>query len=139
MLLKSITIEKPSFAKVEGEWLPSDSKIPAKVRSDLERTGRGCVTVVLADNLLWIACDRQAKCIDLNQYEPFAVCYMTPAKGGGFIAIQAWPKGKQSGCTTILEFGIYSDRALEAAVRVAAKLESLLGYKLEQDRWGPDC
>lgn len=137
--MKSAIIKKSPFAKVGGNLKIKDSEIPKEIKDFLIKNRSRNITLAEDNGDLWVASKHQAKHIDLNDYKEFELCYMKPAKGGGFIAIQAWPREKGQSCISMIEFGRYTDQALESAAEVASQLESVLGYKLNQDYWGVDC
>lgn len=124
---------------MNGNIKIKDELIPIEVRSFLIENRSRHITLAEKDGFLWVASKHKAKKINLNEYKQFEVCYMKPAKGGGFVAIQAWPQEKGQGCTSIVGFGTYSEQALASAIEFASQLEPILGYKLNQDYWGVDC
>jgi hypothetical protein len=137
--MKSATIEKPAFAEVGGDLSIKDSSIPLQVQKFFAEHKTRHIAVCENDGILWIASKLKAKRIDTRSYREFEICYMTRAKGGGFVAIQAWHKVKGQPCATIVEFGSFSDLALQSAERCAAELQPVLGYSLHESNWGPDC
>lgn len=136
--MKSATIEKPAFAKVGGDTSINDSSIPLEVQEFLAAHRTRHIAVCENGGILWVASKLKAKRIDTRCYREFEICYMTRAKGGGFVAIQAWPKVKGQACATIVDFGPFSDHALQSANRCAAELQPVLGYRLHESNWGAD-
>ncbi len=138
-LMKSATVEKPAFAQVGGDLSIKDSSVPLEVQEFFSANKTRHIAVCEKDGILWVASKLKAKRIDLGSYREFEICYMTRAKGGGFVAIQAWPKVKGQACATIMEFGAFSDQALQSAEQCATELQPVLGYRLHESNWGPDC
>lgn len=137
--MKSFTFKKSRFTEVEVNIKIKDELIPKDIQDFLLENRSRHITLVEKDGFLWVASKLKAKKINLREYKQFEICYMTPAKGGGFVAIQAWPLEKGRACTSIVEFGTFSEQALESANEFANLLEPILGYQLNQDYWGADC
>ena len=137
--MKSATIRKSPFAEVNGNLKITDSVVPKEIRDFLILNRSRHITVAEEGGNLWVASKDKAKSIKLDEYKEFEICYMKPAKGGGFIAIQAWPREKGKGCISIIEFEIHTDQALDFAIESADQLESVLGYRPKQNYWGADC
>jgi len=137
--MKSATIKNSPFAEVNGNLKIRDSIIPKEISDFLILNRSRHITVAEEGGNLWVASKHKAKHIKLDEYKEFEICYMKPAKGSGFIAIQAWPQKKGKGCASIIEFGIYTDQTLDSAIEVADQLKSVLGYSLSENYWGADC
>ncbi len=65
---------------------------------------------------------------------PLSICFMTPAKGNGFVSIgQGWS-------FPLFYFGEgYGSQQMEEARRVGKELESILGYPLKEISYGADA
>ena len=134
-----VIIKKSPSTEIQANLSIEDQAIPDEVKNHLVNNKTRHITVAEHNGILWIASKLKVKQINLSNYREFEVCYMKPAKGSGFVAIQAWPIEKGQACAVILEFGTYTEQALAYAKQAAEELELVLGYKLKLSYWGTDC
>jgi hypothetical protein len=133
-----VVLRMPRGAALFSPVPHSQSGIPAYVRA-LAATDPSMLTLIVEESDLWAVRGPYSVRANLNSFEPLTVSFMKPAKGAGFVAIHAKPKGANSPYFTLLDFGTYSESAVEAATLFAAHLQEVVGYTPTQQYWGVDC
>ena len=136
--MRHVVLRMPSGASLSAPVLHSQSRIPDDVLK-LAATELSGLLLVFDQPTLWIVRGPYSVSADLRLFEPLTVSYMSRAKGAGFVAINAKPKGMIAPYFTLLDFGPYSDSAVEDATFFAANLQLVLGYTPAQLYWGADC
>jgi hypothetical protein len=133
-----VVLKMPNNAALNSPTPHSQLGIPAHVRA-LAATDTSMLTLILEGSDLWVVRGSYSVHENLNSFEPFTVSFMKRAKGAGFVTIHAKPKGADSPYFTLLDFGAYSESAVEAATLFAACLQEIFGYTPAQQYWGADC
>jgi hypothetical protein len=128
----------PPGASLSDPVLHSLSNIPDSVRK-LTATDHFGLTLVFDQPILWIIRGPYSTHANLSLFEPLTVSYMSRAKGAGFVAINAKPIGMSAPYFTLLDFGAYSESAVEQATLFAGNLQQVLGYAPVEQYWGSDC
>ncbi|MFC3032682.1 hypothetical protein ACFOEE_09130 [Pseudoalteromonas fenneropenaei] len=124
----------------EGVSLSStDIELPKKVRCLMMNAASDETDIVICNDRVWVISNSLAKHASLADYEEFQLCYQSPAKGAGNVAIKAKPKSTHLSYFSILNFGVYSENNITAAVCACHLLENLLGYQIKIAYHGSDC
>lgn len=130
-----VVLRMPPGAALSSPVPHSQSKIPAQVQA-LAAAEPFKLALICEGNDFWAVYGPYSVHASLCSFEPLTVSFMKRAKGAGFITIHAEPKGADSPFFTLLDLATYSDRALDEATLVAARLQEIVGYTPAQQYWG---
>lgn len=138
MDIKSISFERPALLRLVNHTVDiTEESFDILLRELLEAQSETRVNCVLvrtdSSRVLYASSSGKAHKLELDD-KKLAICFMTPAKGAGFISIATdWS-------SSLFEFGqVYGMLEMNEAKYVAEKLESLVGYPLPEKSYGADA
>ncbi|MDU9391863.1 hypothetical protein [Pseudomonas sp. zfem002] len=133
-----VALKKPGGATLCSALPHNKSGIPIAARR-LGTAHTSMLTFARDGNELWVMCGPLSVGVDLALFKPFAIDFLRPARGPGLFLMEARAIDAQRPHTTLLDFGRYSDAAVEDVIALAQGLQQVLGYVPELQDWGNDC